>query len=291
MLDNRAAQDVWGKDRSTLVGLVALADRQSRTSRGRLSHQWTLAVFQRVPLLRLGAARWAHRAADGMPEWRMYLVPKSDYEIVDTWHTSGLRGTGSNDIVIKDAFVPAYRTQTVADNFHCRGPGQTVNNGPLYRLPFGQIFFRGISTPSVGALQGMLNTYLQYAGRRVSAMGKPSDDPVAQFVCAEAASALDEMKVILVRNFLRTRAYADKGETPPIQERMQYRFQSAEAAERASLLAVKLFRLTGGAGLFSEQPFGRMLADITAGRQHIGNQYQFHRSQLGRCVARRRAAA
>ena len=41
----------------------------------------------------------------------------SDYEIVDTWHVPGLKGTGSHDIVVKDAFVPEYRTQKYADNF------------------------------------------------------------------------------------------------------------------------------------------------------------------------------
>ena len=56
--------------------------------------------------------------------------------------------------------------------------------------------------------------------------------------------------------------------------RLQYKYQSAAAMERCSALAVRLFKLTGGSGLYDEHPFGRMLADINAGRQHNANQYE-----------------
>jgi 3-hydroxy-9,10-secoandrosta-1,3,5(10)-triene-9,17-dione monooxygenase len=104
--------------------------------------------------------------------------------------------------------------------------------------------------------------------------GRTADDPVARLVCAEVAAALDEMKTILRRNFGNLAAYAERGELPPIALRLEYKFHSALVAERCSVLAARLFKATGGAGIYADQPFGRMLADIHAARQHISNQFE-----------------
>ena len=64
-----------------------------------------------------------------MEERRIFLVPRGDFEIVDTWHVAGLKGTGSHDIVVKDAFVPAHRTLKYSDNFRGWGPGLATNSG------------------------------------------------------------------------------------------------------------------------------------------------------------------
>ena len=122
----------------------------------RLSGRWRYASC--CDPLRLGAARRDGCAGDGgAPEGRIFLLPRTDYTSVDTWQVSGLQGTGSWDIIVEDAFVPAYRSQSMLDNFRLKGPGQALNTSSLYRLPFGQIFVRGISTAALGALQGMLN--------------------------------------------------------------------------------------------------------------------------------------
>ena len=56
----------------------------------------------------------------------------------------------------------------------------------------------------------------------------------------------------------------------------RYKFQSAAVAERCSLLAARIFKAAGAAALFDDRPFGRLLADINAARQHIANQYETH---------------
>jgi 3-hydroxy-9,10-secoandrosta-1,3,5(10)-triene-9,17-dione monooxygenase len=104
---------------------------------------------------------------------------------------------------------------------------------------------------------------------------------VAQLAVAETAAAIDEMKTILLRDFRVLAGFAERGELPPLRLRMEYKLHSALVAERCSNLAARLFRATGGAGIYAEQPFGRMLADITAGRQHISNQFE----QIGRAYA------
>ena len=93
-------------------------------------------------------------------------------------------------------------------------------------------------------------------------------------LCAEVAAAIDEMKTILHRNFHNLETYAARGELPPLDLRIAYKFQSSIVSERASQLASRLFKAAGSAGIYTDQPFGRIYADITTGRQHLSNQFE-----------------
>ena len=86
------------------------------------------------------------------------------------------------------------------------------------------------------------------------------------------------MKTILHRNFKVLEGYAARGEMPPLKQRVEYKFHNAVVAERCSLLASRLFKAAGAAGMAADLPFGRIVSDITAGRQHASNQFD----QLGR---------
>src|SRR5262249_2405947 len=216
------------------------------------------------------------------PDWRFFLVPRRDYRTVDTWQVAGLQGTGIIDVILDDVFGPAFRQQRPQDNLLPRGAGQALNTSSLYRLPFGQIFVRGVSTAGIGALQAMLAALIDFSRDRVSrAGGRSAENPFVQLLCAETAAAIDEMTNTLHRNFRNLHAYARRGEMPPLEERLRYKFQSTEVTERCTLLAARIFKATGAAGLAERLPFGGILADLMAGRQHISNQYDYVGSSWG----------
>ena len=283
LLDDRAAQEVWGRDSSVLIcsSLMPAGKAASADGGFRLSGHWRYASgCEHCDWALLGAMV---AGGDGAPpEGRIFLLPRTDYERVDTWRVSGLQATGSWDVMVDDAFVPAYRSQSMRDNFLLRGPGQALNTASLYRLPFGQIFVRGISTAALGALQGMLNALLTYSMTRVTrAGGRSAENPFVQLLCAETAAAIDEMTAVLHRNFRNLHAYARRGETPPLEERLRYKFQSTAVTERCTQLAARIFKATGAAGLLEDLPFGGVLADLMAARQHISNQYEYVGSSWG----------
>jgi 3-hydroxy-9,10-secoandrosta-1,3,5(10)-triene-9,17-dione monooxygenase len=280
-IDDRAAQELWGEDDAALVSSSLMpAGAFTRVPGGfRLSGRWKFSSgCQHCGWAFLGVN--AARDPAAPPDRCVLLVPRRDYRIVDTWHVSGLKATGSHDIVVEEAFVPEHRLLQFVDTFRGEGPGLAVNTAPLYRLPFGQIFVRGVSTAALGALKGMLDAFLRYGAGRVGRGGRTAADPVAQLAVAETAAAIDEMKTILLRDFRTLADYAQRGELPPLPLRMEYKLHSALVAERCSNLAARLFRATGGIGIYADQPFGRMLADIEVGRQHISNQFE----QIGRAV-------
>jgi 3-hydroxy-9,10-secoandrosta-1,3,5(10)-triene-9,17-dione monooxygenase len=283
LLDDRAAQEVWRSDTSALICSSLMPAGRATPAEGgyRLSGRWRYAsCCEHCHWALLGAM--VATGNGGPPEGRIFLLPRKDYGTIDTWQVSGLQATGSWDVSVEDVFVPAHRSQSMLDNFLLKGPGQALNTSSLYRLPFGQIFVRGISTAALGALQGMLNAFLDYGKTRVTrAGGRSAENPFVQLLCAETAAAIDEMTNTLHRNFRNLHAYARRGETPPLEERLRCKFQSTEVTERCTLLAARIFKATGAAGLAEGLPFGGILADLMAGRQHISNQYEYVGSSWG----------
>lgn len=286
LFEDRTAREVWGEDRDRLIGLslAPLGKVVPEEGGARLSGRWPFASgCLHGDWILLGAFAPAEPPLpSGVPEWRMYLVPKQDYEIVDTWHTTGLKGTGSNDVVVRDAFVPAHRMRRMIENVACTGVGQTLNSSPLYRLPFGQVFGGGVAYGAIGALQGMLDAFCVYAGPKLRFGGrKAAEDVDAQLAVAEAENAIGELKAMVHRNVRTLFAYAERGAVPPLAERLKYKFQMATVSERCRSIAARLFQAAGASGLYTQNRFGRILADISAGRQHVTNQHEFHGREWG----------
>src|SRR5262249_10159818 len=137
------------------------------------------------------------------PDMRTFLLPKKDYRIDDNWHVAGLKATGSKDIVVENVFVPEHRTHKLIDGYKRNSPGNALNTAPLYKLPFGQLFVRSVSTSAIGAAQGARDAYARVAAGRIAAGdgAKVAEDPTTQVVLAQAAATIDEVKLVLYRNF------------------------------------------------------------------------------------------
>lgn len=273
LFDPRAAQDVFGKDPSTLIASTYMPKGQVTPVEGgfRFSGRWGFSSgIDHCDWVFLGGLIFN---AGQPPEYRTFLLPKSDYEVIDTWHTMGLKGTGSKDIVVKDVFVPEYRTHKASDGFMGTNPGRDTFTADLYKLPFGQIFVRAVSTAAIGGLQGALDTFLEFAKVRVGDMGnKTSEQAPAQLAAAEAATAIDEMKLVLNRNFsvLQTKI-RNKQPLDDIQQRLLFRHQASQTVERCANKAYQLFSVCGGRGIFTDFPLYRYMTDIMAARGHYAN--------------------
>jgi 3-hydroxy-9,10-secoandrosta-1,3,5(10)-triene-9,17-dione monooxygenase len=271
MFDNRAAQDVWGQDTGTLIASTYMPTGKATPVEGgwRFSGKWKFSSgCEHCQWIFLGGLTAAG-------DYCTFLLPRADFEIVDAWRVMGLKGTGSQDIVVKDVFVPDYRVHKMADAYLDNNPGRDANPGALYRLPFVQVFFRAVSNGCIGALQAMLDSFRAYGAARITTTGaSTAKDPDAQLVCAEAAAAIDEMKTTLHRNFAILTACAEAGKPASIEQRLLFRYQTSAVADRAEQIATKMFKCLGGSGLFDTQPFGRIYADIIAARQHVANQSQ-----------------
>ena len=269
-----AQEEVWGKDRTTLVSSsYAPTGKIARTDGGfRISGRWSFSSG-------CDHARWAFLGGlvppegSGPPEMRTFLVPRTDYQIDDNWHVAGLKGTGSKDIVIESAFVPEHRTHKLMDGFFRKSPGNAANPAPLYRLPFGQIFVRSVSTSAIGAAQGALDAYRSAAAKRVAAGdgAKVAEDPTSQVVAARAAALIDETRLTLHRNMNDLMEIARTGGELTVEKRVRYRYDSANAVSKCVEAVDLLFSASGGRAIFLNSPLLRYFLDVHAARAHYAN--------------------
>jgi 3-hydroxy-9,10-secoandrosta-1,3,5(10)-triene-9,17-dione monooxygenase len=287
---SQAQDDVWGKDTGIQVstslaptGTVTRVDGGFRL-RGRWSFssgcdfcQWA-ALGGLVPPLGDGDA----------PDMRTFLVPRSDYTIDDTWYAVGLCGTGSKDVVVDDAFVPEYRTHSYRDAFYLTNPGATVNDAPLYRLPFGLVFPACISSPAIGVALGALEAFRDQTTIRISPRDRSrvAEDPFAQLALAEAAAEVTAARDRLLGNFAEAMRTVRDGTALSLAQRARYRWDTAKAVDRSVRAVDRLFEASGGRGVFLDNPIQRAWRDVHAIRAHAGNNLEraafvFGRSEFG----------
>jgi 3-hydroxy-9,10-secoandrosta-1,3,5(10)-triene-9,17-dione monooxygenase len=286
LLDDRAQRDVWGEDDSTLISSSYMPVGKVKHVDGgyQLSGHWGFSSGSKhCKWAFLGAMVPPKNEGEG-PDYRTFLVPLGDYRIVDNWNVSGLQGTGSHDIVVEDAFVPEYRTHRAIHGFECNSPGNAENTHYIFRLPFGQIFVRAVSSSSIGCLQGVIDSYIAVNKDRVGLNdgNKIATDPDAQMALAGAVATVDECKTVMFRNFDAMVAAAKAGTSLSLDERIKMRFDAALVARKCTDAINQMFISCGAQGIFCDHPLNRAWLDINAGRTHVANNpFKFGRNLGG----------
>ncbi|MEB3033681.1 acyl-CoA dehydrogenase family protein [[Mycobacterium] nativiensis] len=212
--------------------------------------------------------------ADGvpvMPPAILHMIlPRTDYEIVDdSWDVVGLRGTGSKDVIVKDAFVPDYRTMDglkVMDGSAQREAGMT---DPLYLMPWSTMFPLGISSAVIGIAEGALAAHLDYQRARVSATGTAiKDDPYVMYAIGEAAADINAARQELLANADRIYDMVAAGKEVTFADRAAGRRTQVRAVWRAVSAVDEIFARSGGNALRMDKPLQRYWRDAHAGLNH-----------------------
>ena len=217
-------------------------------------------------------------------ESRTFLVPRCDYTIEDNWHVLGLCGTGSKDLVVTEAVVPAYRTLSYRETFDLRHPGTAVNASPLYRLPFGTVFFYALAAPAIGVALGAIQTFREQASVRLSVRGdgRVAEDPFIQLCLAEAAATVSAAHDRLLHNFAELMHLLRAGHEIPLTQRARYRWDAAQAVAWCVQAVDRLFAASGGRAIFVDHPIQRAFRDVHAIQAHAGNNTEKAAAIFGR---------
>jgi 3-hydroxy-9,10-secoandrosta-1,3,5(10)-triene-9,17-dione monooxygenase len=282
----RAQEEVWGADPGTRMSSSYAPTGRARAVDGGylLDGRWSFSSgCDHATWVLLGGIAGG---SDGKPvDFCTFLLPASDYAIDDVWDTVGLRGTGSNDIVVDEAFVPAHRALSFTDVTRCAGPGQERNPGPLYRIPYGAVFSYAITTPIIGMATGAYDAHVAYQRDRVRAAyagQKAAEDPFGQVRIAGAAGLLDAAWLALDRNMSDLLAYARAGEKLPLPLRLRVRRDQVTGTAQAIGAVDLLFENSGGRALKTGTPIQRFWRDAHAGRVHAINDPERALSMFGR---------
>ena len=282
----QAQQDVWGADPDTRMSSSYAPTGRAKLAEGGhlLDGRWSFSSgCDHATWVLLGGIVTND---EGQPvDFRTFLLPASDYTIEDVWDTVGLRGTGSNDIVVDAAFVPEHRSLSFTDVTRLACPGQQVNPGPLYRVPFGSVFSYAITTPVIGMATGAYAAHVDYQRGRVRASyvgQKAAEDPFGQLRIAEAASLLDAAWAALERNMAELMGHARGGEKIPLPLRLRVRRDQVTGTGQAIRAVDLLFENSGGRALRMGTPIQRFWRDAHSGRVHAINDPERALSMFGR---------
>src|SRR6266540_4027588 len=235
LFDGRAQDEVWGTDSGTLVSSSYAPMGRAKPVDGGFQF----------------SGRWSFSSGCDHAQWVFLggLVLGPDGNPVD------------------------FRTLSFMDTGRCKCPGQQVNTGPLYKLPFASVFSCSISVPVVGMAAGAYEAYVGYTRERVRAStgGKAAEDSFNQVRIAEAASRLDAAVLQIERNISEELGYVTRGEKIPMALRVQVRRDQVNATGAAIAAVDRLFESAGGRALRTGTPIQRFWRDAHAGRVHAIN--------------------
>ena len=273
MFPPEAQDDVWGPSADALIStsFVFPAGKARKVEKGYvLSGRWPFSSG-------VDHCDWSILAAfarlddNAPPEQRMFLLHKSQYRILDTWHAGGLRGTGSNDVEVAEQFIPEHRTLAVSDTKGGATPGSVVNPGVLYRMPVFALFPYYLSGVAVGIAEGMIDSFTGAAKARAGKMtgARVAEIQSTQIRVGEAVAYARASRVIMEANCREAQAMAEKGEMPDLATKARYRLEGAYTVDWAVRAVDAMYGLSGASGLYESGDTARAFRDAHALRQHF----------------------
>jgi alkylation response protein AidB-like acyl-CoA dehydrogenase len=227
---------------------------------------------------------------DGAAKPGFFLMPTADCGIDDNWHTMGLAGTGSKNIVARDVFVPAHRTLAFAELLDATAPGMRGNPNPLYRQSFLAVLRITIVSPVLGMAEGALADFLAMAGVRTTRGAVAGGNrrmvelTTVQLRVAEASALIDAARLLMQRDLAQAFATAARGEPIGVDMRLRNRRDQAFCVRLLVQAIDALFLAAGGQGLFLDKPLQRIWRDAHAAASHISLNWDSTGSMYGQSM-------
>lgn len=226
------------------------------------------------------------QTGQGVEQYLM-LVPQPSFRIDhDSWHVSGMQGTGSKDVYLDNEFVPSWRTLNW--NTAQRAADEAGDNAPTARrLPLNPLFAMSIAAAVVGVAYGMLDTYRDVVGKRIlkSTGAQQSADHFTHAVAGQAASEIGMAYALLMNDVQEMASVARSGARFTVEQRTRYRADAPTVASTAVTGAMRLVRNLGGS-LLPEGPVEQHFRDLHCMASHFLLQAEpaaelYGRQQLG----------
>jgi len=221
---------------------------------------------------------------DGTTDRRWFLMPRSDFEIVDDWYTMGLKGTGSKTVVVNDVFIPDERVLLVKDMTAGIAPGARIHSGVLYQAGYEFVFSLPVGMPALGPARAFLKVFQERIKTRIE-----GDSPVLAREAmmslqrlAQASAEIDAAHALLLQN-VRRYCFAPAGQFTDL-DRTKCRRDTAYSAQLCRRAVNDLFEAGGGSSLFESSDVQRLWRDTNAAAAHHGLSWDVRATEFGRVL-------
>lgn len=273
LYDDRAQEEVWGQnpDAGIASGVIP-AQGQARSVDGGyvVSGRWNFSSGVHVSDWNMLAA--TVRDGDKVVDYRLCVLHKSEYEIVDDWQVLGMRATGSMTVAAKEVFVPAYRTLSMVD---LRGgdtfPGASSNPSPLYRVALAMLSGHAICGAVVGNAQAALELTIDSITQRsaVTTGARLRDIQAVQMRVGAAGARIDAGRQLIRSEMVEAQEFANRNEVPDQERKLRAKRNVSYGVALCTEAVDTLHALAGANGIYDRYPIQRIFRDAHAGGSHI----------------------
>lgn len=201
---------------------------------------------------------------DGPPELCMYALPISDAKVVDTWQMSGMVGTGSNDIVIEDAFVPACLRQNLTKMRAGDSPGAQYHQTATFRMPMLPVLGLTAAAPAVGCAKRTVERFRDRLQERTvyGTQDKQSERALAQSRLAHLTVRASTLETTLKQIARDVTGWGESGKECPDDQRAELRVRIGHVVREARNIVREVVEVSGAHAHNLSNPFGRALRDL-----------------------------
>ncbi len=266
-VDDDVAGEIYAPADAITCGVFAPMGRATRVDGGfRVSGRWPFASGCEHSSWRMGGTIVAGDPplSSGAPDVRSMIFPASEARVIDTWDVSGLRGTGSHDIEVKDAFVPASRSYSLITE-------RARHAAPLYALPLFGTIASGVAAVAIGIARGAVDAFVDLAKAKQPVGAKRS---IAHRELVQLHVARAEGKIRAARAGLRDAIDEVEAEVrahgvASLTTRAHFRIASVHAASEAAAAVDLVYEAGGGTSIYTKSPLQRHFRDVHVATQHV----------------------
>jgi 3-hydroxy-9,10-secoandrosta-1,3,5(10)-triene-9,17-dione monooxygenase len=274
LFNEKAQQEMWRDDPAAMHSSSYNPTGKAEKVAGgyKLSGRWSFSTgCDHCRGVMLGAISGTREiGGNQVRDFRSFLLMPDQYRIEDNWHVAGLRGTGSKDIVVEETFVPEYRTQSHLDYaMNASLPGQELNKGPLFRMPWSVVFNMALAASALGSARGFVDAWIAATrDRKLNSGGRAADDSLIQQRLAEAIWYLDASVTRVRADAIELWQMAEAREAASMQLRAQKRWNMNRGCDLVGQAVTDLFRAASGRAIFLDHPLQRRFQDVQAALAH-----------------------
>ncbi len=213
----------------------------------------------------------------------LVLMPRSAVTVEDVWHTSGMRATGSNDIVATAVRVPARHVLSVRDVYRGTTPGGALHDTATYRWPLVPLLALAAAMPALGTAEHILERFSERLGERmaVHSGGTHKERPAAQMRLGQAAVRLDAARALTLNTATHIQAMVESGEQVGRRERARARLAAGHVVLESRRVIDHLVEASGGSAHFMSAPFQRAQRDVNTLAGHVIFDYDISTEMVG----------
>jgi alkylation response protein AidB-like acyl-CoA dehydrogenase len=262
-LPAKGAEEVFGDPSTVAAGVWAPRGAGREVDGGVVvSGRW--AFCSGIPHADWLSVGFLLEQKDSAPVLRVATIPKRELEVLDTWHTGGLRGTGSHDCVVTDVFVPDHRVFSVVD-------GPPADAVALHRFPLFGFFALSIAAAALGNARGAIDDLLELAGshKMTGSSRTLAERTQTQAVVAESEAKLRAARLLMYRSVDDAWQAAQGTDAVPLELRLGLRLAATHVTQTTADVTTAMYDLGGGSAIYETSPLQRRFRDARTATAHF----------------------